>query len=236
VRRSRRYKEIRARVKPYTYYGLDEAITILRENANARFDETVEVSIKLGVDPRRQDQLVRGAARLPYGTGKPVRVLCITRGEKEAEARAAGADWVGFDEYLERIRSGWVDFDYLVATPDAMPELSKLGKILGPRGLMPSPKTNTVTFDLGSVIRELKGGRVNFRADKTGNINLPVGKVSFEPEPLKSNILALLAEILRLRPAQAKGQYLKSVSLSSTMGPGLRLNLKEVLDRARGEA
>lgn len=233
MKRSRRYKEISTRREPKPSYGLEEAISLLKQTATARFDETVELSIRLGVDPRRQDQLVRGTARLPYGTGKQVRVLCITRGEHEAEASSAGADWVGFSDYLERIRSGWVDFDYLVATPDVMAELSKLGKILGPRGLMPSPKTNTVSFDVGPIIRELKRGRVHFRADKTGNINVAVGKVSFESEKLVSNLLTLVAEILRLRPAQLKGQYIRSVSISSTMGPGYRLNLKEVLDRAR---
>lgn len=233
MKRSRRYMEVVARKGSKPSYGLQEAISLLKETATAKFDETVELSIKLGVDPRRQDQLIRGTARLPYGTGKQVRVLCITKGEKEAEAREAGADWVGFTEYLERIRSGWVDFDYLVATPDVMGELSKLGKILGPRGLMPSPKTNTVGFDVGPIIRELKLGRVHFRADKTGNINLGVGKVSFESEKLVSNLLALVAEVLRLRPAQLKGQYIRSVSISSTMGPGYRLNLREVLERAR---
>lgn len=229
---SKRYKNLLS-YKNKPYYSLSEAIEFVKKAATTKFDESVDLAIRLGVDPKKQNQMVRGSAHLPFGTGKKVRVLVITKGEKEKEAKEAGADYVGGEEYLEKIKNGWLDFDYIVATPDMMPQLGKLGKILGPKGLMPSPKTNTVTFDIGDAVRSLKKGRINFKTDRTGNVHTIVGKVSFEEEKLRKNILALLSEILRLKPSGLKGQYLKSVTLSSTMGPGFSLEMRELLDSLR---
>jgi large subunit ribosomal protein L1 len=209
--------------------SLAEAIKLVKGNAFAKFDETVELSIRLGVDPRHADQIVRGTIVLPHGTGKKIKVLVLTKGEKQKEAQDAGADMVGADEYIEKISKGWMDVDVIVATPDMMGQVGKLGKILGPRGLMPNPKSGTVTFDVAKTVKEIKGGRVEYRVDKSGNIAAPVGKVSFSEEALLDNAKMFLSTIVRARPASAKGTYLKNASLCSTMGSGVKLDIGEIL-------
>ena len=207
------------------------ALDLVKELAFAGFDETVEVATHLGVDPRRADQIVRGTVVLPHGTGKEVRVLVIAEGEKAQEATDAGADYVGPD-YVERIREGWLDFDVAVATPDQMRKVGPLGRILGPRGLMPTPKAGTVTMDVARAVREIKAGKIEFRVDRTGNVHAPIGRVSFERERLEENLSAFMDAILRARPAAAKGAYVHSVTLSSTMGPGVLVD--ENIFRRRG--
>ena len=196
---------------------------LVKELASAGFDETVDVATRLGVDPRRADELVRGTVALPHGTGKSVRVLVIAQGEKEAEAKEAGADYVGI-EFLEKIEGGWLDFDVCVATPDLMGKVGPLGRVLGPRGLMPTPKAGTVTFDISRSVKEIKAGKIEFRVDKTGIVHAPIGKVSFSEEQLGENLGAFMDEIMRSRPSGAKGMYLKSVTVSSTMGPGVSID------------
>jgi large subunit ribosomal protein L1 len=193
---------------------------MVKDLAFAKFDETIEVATRLGVDPRKADQIVRGTVVLPHGTGKSVRVLVATQGEKEKEAEEAGADFVGL-EYLEQIQGGWLDFDVMVATPDVMGKVGPLGRILGPRGLMPTPKAGTVTFDVGKAVSEIKAGKIEFRVDKTGNVHAPIGRVSFELDALADNFGAFMDQIVRAKPSGAKGQYVKSVTVSSTMGPGV---------------
>jgi large subunit ribosomal protein L1 len=201
----------------------DEAVKLVRELANAKFDETVDIATRLGVDPRKADQLVRGTVVLPHGTGKSVRVLVIAQGEKEAEASAAGADYVGV-EFVEKIKGGWLDFDVCVATPDLMGKVGPLGRILGPRGLMPTPKAGTVTFDIERAVTEIKAGKIEFRVDKTGNVHAPIGRVSFTEEQLGENLSAFMEQIVRAKPSAAKGTYLRSVTVSSTMGPGISID------------
>ncbi len=230
---SKRYSILLQKIEPDKLYTVDEAIKLAKDTATAKFDETMEVAIKLGVDPRKADQMVRGSVILPHGTGKQVKVLVFTRGDEEKEAKEAGADYVGFNDLIEKIKSGWTDFDYVVATPDAMPEVSKLGKILGPRGLMPSPKTGTVTKEVGRVVRELKKGRIEFRVDKTGNIHAPIGKASFPEEHLIDNFLTFVEEIINARPPSFKGTYIQKVSISTTMGPGLRVNVNNLLEKLK---
>ncbi|HPU76129.1 MAG TPA: 50S ribosomal protein L1 [Bacillota bacterium] len=202
-------------------YEPAEAVKLIGEIAQARFDETVEAHIRLGVDPRRSDQQVRGAVVLPYGTGKTKRVLVFAKGEKAHEAEEAGADYVGADDLAEKIRGGWMDFDITVATPDMMATVGKLGKILGPRGLMPNPKTGTVTFDVAKAIAEIKAGKVEYRVDKTGIVHVPIGKASFGEEKLMANLAVLMDAVVKARPAAAKGAYLKSISIAATMSPGV---------------
>ena len=202
-------------------YEPAEAVKLIGEIARAKFDETVEAHIRLGVDPRRSDQQVRGAVVLPYGTGKTKRVLVFAKGEKAHEAEEAGADYVGADELAEKIKGGWMDFDITVATPDMMSTVGKLGKILGPRGLMPNPKTGTVTFDVAKAIAEIKAGKVEYRVDKTGIVHVPIGKASVGEEKLMANLAVLMDAIVKARPAAAKGAYLKSVSVAATMSPGI---------------
>ncbi len=209
-------------------HTVEDAMEIVTKGASARFDETVEMAIRLGVDPKHSDQMVRGAIVLPHGVGKSVRVLVFAKGEKEREARQAGADYVGAEEFIEKIQGGWMDFDSTIATPDLMGQVGRLGKILGPRGLMPNPKVGTVTFDVARAVREVKAGKVEFRVDKAGNIHVPVGKKSFAAEHLTGNALALLEAIMRAKPAAAKGQYLRSITVSSTMGPGIRVDAQRV--------
>ncbi len=235
MKRSKRYRALLSKVKEKDIYPLAEAIKKVKELANAKFNESVDVAIRLGCDPKKQEQMVRGTVALPYGTGKEVKVLVLTKGEKEKEAKEAGADYVGFEEYIEKIKGGWLDFDVLVATPDAMPEVSKMGKILGPKGLMPSPKTGTVTFDVGAAVKSLKAGKIQFKMDKTGNVHALIGKVSFEPEKLEKNLLALIAELIRLRPPTVKGQYIRAGYIASTMGPSFRLDVKELQELVRKE-
>ena len=209
-------------------HTVEDAMEIVRKAASVRFDETVEMAIRLGVDPKHSDQMVRGAIVLPHGVGKSVRVLVFAKGEKEREAREAGADYVGAEEFIEKIQGGWMDFDSTIATPDLMGQVGRLGKILGPRGLMPNPKVGTVTFDVARAVREVKAGKVEFRVDKAGNVHVRVGKKSFPAEHLTGNALALLEAIMRAKPAAAKGQYLRSITVSSTMGPGIRVDAQRV--------
>ncbi len=200
-----------------------EALGRVKESAYAKFDETVEVSVRLGVDPRHADQIVRGTVVLPHGTGKEVRVLVLTQGPREQEAQEAGADYVGM-EYVQKIKDGWIDFDAVVASPDAMGQVGQLGRILGPRGLMPTPKAGTVTMEVGKAVREIKAGKIEFRVDKTGNLHAPIGRVSFSVEDLAENYGAFMDTVMRQRPSAAKGAYVRSVTVSSTMGPGIKLD------------
>jgi large subunit ribosomal protein L1 len=209
------------RTKQYT---LADAVKLVKETAHAKFDESVDFAARLGIDPKKTDQQIRGTVVLPHGTGKSVKVLVITRGEKEKEAQDAGADQVGSAEIIEKIKEGWTDFDVAIATPDMMSEVGKLGKILGPRGLMPNPKSGTVTFDVAKAVKEAKAGKVEYRVDKAGNVHVAVGKVSFSQEQLVENARALLGEIVKTKPTSAKGQFIKSLTLSSTMGPGVRID------------
>ena len=219
----KRYAAARSGVPVSVKFAPDEAVKLVKELAFAKFDETVEVATRLGVDPRQADQLVRGTVVLPHGTGKEVRVLVIAQGEKETEATEAGADYVGV-EYLEKIQGGWLDFDVCVATPDLMGKVGPLGRVLGPRGLMPTPKAGTVTFDVGRAVTEIKAGKIEFRVDKTGNVHAPIGKVSFSEDQLQDNLGAFMDQIVRSRPSATKGTYLKSVTVSSTMGPGVSID------------
>jgi large subunit ribosomal protein L1 len=213
------------RLKRYT---LQEGLQTILACAYTKFDESVDLAVNLGVDPRHADQMVRGTCVLPHGTGKTVRVLVFVKGEKEKEAREAGADYVGAEELAKKIQEGWLDFDKAVATPDMMGVVGKLGKILGPRGMMPNPKVGTVTFDVARAVTELKGGKVEFRVEKAGIVHIPIGRVSFGPEKLAENFKSLMESIIRLKPSTSKGVYLKGVSISTTMGPGLRLDAQEV--------
>ncbi len=221
-KRSKRYREMAKLIEPKEY-SLEEALELLKKTATAKFDETVEVSVRLGVDPRHADQIVRGTVALPHGLGKPVRVLVIAKGEKAEEAQNAGADYVGYEEYIEKIQQGWLDFDVVVATPDAMRDLGKLGKKLGPRGLMPNPKSGTVTMNIGPTVTEIKAGKIDFRVDKTGIVHTGIGKASFDKDKLRDNLKSLMQTIIRMRPATAKGTYLKSICISNSMGPGIHL-------------
>ncbi len=229
MKRSRRYKSAAASFNKTAEFELEDALELVKKNANAKFDETVEAAIRLGVDPRKADQMIRGSVSLPHGTGKKVKVLVLCKPAKEDEAKEAGADMVGLEEYIEKIQSGWTDVDVVVATPDVMSMVGKLGKILGPRGLMPNPKTGTITFDVGPVVKELKAGRVSFRVDKTGIIHLGIGKASFTVEQLKDNFISLMKTLIQMRPASAKGQYIRSVALSSTMGPSVKLSRPAIM-------
>ncbi|MDP9349238.1 MAG: 50S ribosomal protein L1 [Gemmatimonadota bacterium] len=216
----KKFRGAQARVPEGSVFPVDEAVALVKDLAYAKFDETVEVAVRLGVDPRHADQIVRGAVVLPHGTGKTARVLVIAQGDKAREAEEAGADFVG-TEYVQRIKDGWLDFDVVVATPDVMGQVGQLGRILGPRGLMPTPKAGTVTFDVGRAIREIKAGKIEFRVDRTGNVHAPIGRVSFEPQKLEENLTAFMDTVIRAKPAAAKGQYVRSVTVSSTMGPGV---------------
>jgi large subunit ribosomal protein L1 len=200
-----------------------DAVKLVKQNAFAKFDETVEVAVRLGVDPRHADQVVRGTVVLPHGTGKSVRVLVVAQGDKAKEAQDAGADYVGM-EFIQKISEGWLDFDVAVATPDVMGQLGKLGRVLGPRGLMPSPKAGTVTFEVAKAVREIKAGKIEFRVDKTGNLHAPIGRVSFEEQKLAENLDAFMDTVVRAKPSSAKGTYIRSVTVSSTMGPGVRID------------
>ena len=220
----KRYKEGMTLVDRDRLYSPAQAFKILKDVPGAKFDETVELSIRLGVDPRKPDQMVRGALSLPKGTGKTMRVAVFAKGEKAKEAEAAGADVVGDDDLAERVQGGWLDFDAVVATPDMMPTLGKLGRVLGPRGLMPNPKSGTVTDDVGKVVGDIKGGMVEYRTDKHGNLHLIIGKKSFSEADLRLNYAAVIEEVQRAKPAAAKGRYLKSIALATTMGPGIRID------------
>ena len=221
---SKRYVDAVRRFDRDRQHGPGEAVDLVKSLSSARFDETVEVAVRLGVDPRKADQIVRGTVGLPAGTGKAVRVAVFATGEAAAEARDAGADVVGADDLVARVQGGFLDFDVAIATPDLMGQVGKLGRVLGPRGLMPNPKTGTVTMDVGRAVREFKGGRVEYRTDRYGNIHVPIGKVSFDRRALLQNLQAVIEELQRAKPAAAKGRYMRSVALSSTMGPGIRVD------------
>jgi large subunit ribosomal protein L1 len=224
MKKSKAYSNAIKKIEKSKLYEPQEALNLVKEIATAKFDETVEVHIKLGVDPRHADQQVRGTVSLPHGTGKTRKVLVFAKGEKVREAEQAGADYVGGEELAEKIQGGWFDFDIAVATPDMMAVVGKLGKILGPRGLMPNPKSGTVTFDIERTINELKAGRIEYRVDKTSIVHAPIGRVSFEVEKLQENLNAFAEALIKAKPAAAKGQYMRSVSICSTMGPGIKIN------------
>lgn len=223
-KKGKRYQEVSKLVDRQTLYGPEEAIELVKQTAKSKFDETIEAHVRLGVDPRHADQQVRGAVLLPNGTGKTVRVAVFAKGEKADEAAKAGADVVGAEDLAEKVQGGWMDFDVAVATPDMMAVVGRLGRILGPRGLMPNPKAGTVTFEIGKAVQEIKAGKVEYRVDKAGIVHVPIGKASFDSKALSQNFRALMDRLIKAKPAAAKGQYLKSVALSSTMGPGIRLN------------
>ncbi len=222
-RHGKRFRDARAKLPEGSQFKLDEAVQMVKDVAFANFDETVEVATCLSVDPRKADQIVRGTVVLPHGTGKSVRVLVIAQGEKETEATEAGADYVGV-EYVDKIQQGWLDFDVCVATPDLMGKVGPLGRILGPRGLMPTPKGGTVTFDISRAVGEIKAGKIEYRVDKTGNVHAPIGRVSFSADQLSDNFNAIMDSIVRAKPSASKGTYVKSVTLSSTMGPGVSID------------
>ncbi len=227
-KRGKKYLEALSKVDRNKRYDLEEGVKLLLETTYAKFDEGVDLAVRLGVDPKKPDQMVRGTAILPHGTGKKVRVLVFAKGQKEKEALEAGADYVGAEDLIEKISKGWLEFDKAVATPDLMGQVSKLGKILGPRGLMPNPKVGTVTFDLERAIREIKAGKVEFKVEKAGIVHVPVGKVSFGYDRLLENMKAVLEVILRSKPPTSKGTYLRSVVLSTTMGPGIKIDPNQI--------
>lgn len=220
----KKYQEAAKLIEANKLYDADEAVEIVKKAASAKFDETVEVAVRLGVDPKHADQQVRGAVVLPYGTGKTKRVLVFAKGEKAKEAEAAGADFVGAEELVQKIQGGWTDFDVAVATPDMMGTVGRLGKVLGPKGLMPNPKVGTVTLDVTRAINEIKAGKIEYRTDKAGNIHAPIGKASFDAEKLMKNFQTLIETLIKVKPAAAKGQYMRGITLSTTMGPGVKVN------------
>jgi len=215
------------------YYGIEEGVKLLKEFPSTKFDETVDVAIRLGVDPKKADQMVRGTVALPHGTGKDVKVLVLCKAPKDKEAKEAGADYVGFEEYVKKIEEGWSDVEAIVATPDVMKEVGKLGRYLGRKGLMPNPKAGTVTFEVADAVKQLKTGRIEFRVDKFGNVHAIVGRLSFSAEKLVENIKSLVDQVVRLKPSSAKGQYVKNITISSTMGPGIKLDRVALMDALR---
>ena len=233
MKRSRRYNKITEEIDKKKYYILDEGVSKLKESSTAKFEESVEISVNLGVDPKHSDQLVRGIVSLPHGTGKNVKVLVLNRGDKDEEAKQAGADYVGFEDYIKKIQEGWLDFDVIIATPDVMSSVGKLGKILGRRGLMPNPKSGTVTKNIGKTVKEIKAGKIEFRVDKYGILHTTVGKVSFDKEKLIDNVLTFISAVVKLKPPSAKGQYIKKIALSSSMGPGIKIDHLELLARLK---
>lgn len=226
--RGKAYRAVLVKVDRGQRYLLEEGLRLVRETGRAKFDETVEIAVRLGVDPRQADQNIRGTVMLPHGTGKPVRVLAFAKGEKDKEAREAGADFVGAEDLIKKIKEGWVDFDKAVATPDMMGAVGRIGKILGPRGLMPNPKTGTVALDIAKAVKEIKAGKLEFRVDKAGIVHVPIGKISFGSDKLLDNARVVLTSILRAKPASAKGNYLQGVTLSTTMGPGVKVDPSQV--------
>jgi large subunit ribosomal protein L1 len=228
MKRGKRYRETKQKIENQEY-TLTEAITLLKENSHTKFDETIEVSFRLGVDPRKSDQMIRGTVFLPHGTGKKIRVLVFATGDQEKEAQAAGADYVGGEELIEKIEKGWTDFDLAISVPEMMAKVGKIGKLLGPKGLMPNPKVGTVTKNVEKAVNDARKGRVEFKLDKTSNLHIPIGKVSFTEDGLRENFLEVLREVVRQKPATAKGTYLKNIFLSSSMGPSIRLNAQETV-------
>ena len=229
MKHSKNYSKYREKIDRTTRYSIDDALAVLKENHYAKFDESVEVAVRLGVNPKHADQMVRGTVALPHGTGKSVRVAVFAQGDKATEAEEAGADFVGSDELAAKVKEGWTDFDVAVATPDMMRILGPLGKILGPRGLMPNPKTGTVTMDVGRAVKELKGGRIEFRVDKQANVAAAVGKMSFDQDKIRENVLAFVDALLTAKPSSTKGAYLLGASICSTMSPGLKLDHAELI-------
>lgn len=232
AKKGKKYIEALKLVDRSKAYGIDEAIELVKKTDFAKFDATVEVAFRLGVDPKKADQQIRGAVVLPNGTGKTQRVLVFAKGEKAKEAEAAGADYVGDAEFINKINQGWFDFDVVVATPDMMGEVGKLGRTLGPKGLMPNPKTGTVTFDVEKAVNEIKAGKVEYRLDKAGIIHVPIGKVSFEDAKLQENFATIFDTVLKAKPSAAKGTYMKSVTITSTMGPGIKIDPSSVAVKA----
>jgi large subunit ribosomal protein L1 len=224
MKNSKRFKAASTKVDQNKLYTIEEAVHIVKQMATAKFNESVDIAVRLGVDPKKADQAVRGTVALPHGIGKEVRVLVIAKPPKDEEAKAAGADHAGFQDYIQRIQQGWADIDVIIATPDVMGELGKLGKVLGPRGLMPNPKSGTVTPDVAKAVKEVKAGKIEFRVDKAGILHATVGKANFEAQKLLENVNAFLQTVARSKPATAKGQYVKSIALSSTMGPGVHID------------
>ncbi|WP_408863273.1 50S ribosomal protein L1 [Aneurinibacillus thermoaerophilus] len=233
AKRGKNYLEAAKLIDRNVAYEIEEALELVKKASKAKFDETVEVAVRLGVDPRKNDQQIRGAVVLPHGTGKTQRVLVFAKGEKAKEAEAAGADYVGDEEYVNKIQEGWFDFDVVVATPDMMGTVGKLGRVLGPKGLMPNPKTGTVTFEVEKAVKDIKAGKIEYRTDKAGNIHAPIGKVSFEVSQLADNLRTLLDALLKAKPAAAKGTYMKNITVSSTMGPGVKVNTLKITASAK---
>lgn len=225
AKKGKKYLEALKLVDRTKTYDIAEAVELVKKTATAKFDETVEVAYRLGVDPKKADQQIRGAFVLPHGTGKTQKVLVFAKGEKAKEAEAAGADYVGDADYINKINQGWFDFDVVVATPDMMAEVGKLGRVLGPKGLMPNPKTGTVTFDVEKAVKDIKAGKVEYRVDKAGNVHVPIGKVSFDNDKLIENFEAITETIIKAKPQASKGTYMKNVAISSTMGPGIRVDV-----------
>jgi large subunit ribosomal protein L1 len=228
MKESKRFKAVAAKIDAKKEYSIEEAVMRVKEAATAKFTESVDIAVRLGVDPKKADQAVRGTVSLPHGVGREVRVLVLAKPPRDEEAKAAGADHAGLAEYIQKIQGGWADIDVIIATPDVMGEVGRLGKVLGPRGLMPNPKSGTVTLDVAKAVKEVKAGKIEFRVDKAGIVHASVGKASFEPKQLAENIHAFLNTVVRLKPATAKGTYVKSINLSSTMGPGVRIDRNQV--------
>ncbi len=228
ARLSKKRREALAKIDKNKVYTLEEAAKLVKEISNANFDESVDIAVRLGVDPRKANQMVRGVVTLPHGTGKDKKVLALVTPDKEEEAKAAGADYVGLDEYLDKIKSGWTDVDVIITMPSVMRKLGPLGRILGPRGLMPNPKTGTVTMEVGKAVKEVKAGKIDFKVDKTGIVHAAIGKKSFTPEMLKENAAELITTLNKLKPSAAKGTYMKSINMSSTMSPGIKVDPKSV--------
>ncbi len=228
MKQSKRFRAAAAKIDRTKQYTIEEAIAKVKETASAKFVESVDIAVRLGVDPKKADQAVRGTVALPHGIGRAVRVLVLAKPPRDEEAKAAGADYAGFTEYIQQIQGGWADVDVIIATPDVMGEVGKLGKILGPRGLMPNPKSGTVTMDVAKAVKEVKAGKIEFRVDKAGIVHATIGKVNFDARQLAENIQAFLSTVVRLKPASAKGTYVKSIALSSTMGPGVKIDRNQV--------
>ncbi|MDX2249347.1 MAG: 50S ribosomal protein L1 [Bacteroidia bacterium] len=225
---TKKHKQATSAVDSEKFYDLHEACTLMKKVAYAKFDESVELHVRLGVDPRQANQMVRGVTTLPHGTGKAVRVLVLTTPDKEAAAKDAGADYVGLDEYIQKITDGWTDIDVIICSPDVMPKVGKLGRVLGPRGLMPNPKSGTVTPDVGNAVKEVKAGKIDFKVDKTGIIHVAIGKVSFSVEQLVGNVTEMLQTLNKMKPTSSKGIYFRSIFMASTMGPGIKIEKSSV--------